>query len=81
MAGVGLADIADLLGHKDLATTRIYAKVQQEHVRTVIGMLTGLVPTAVGFAPLPVVENKELNGFRLPHDPPNPHESLGRDTY
>jgi hypothetical protein len=28
MAGVSLADIADLLGHKDLATTQIYAKVQ-----------------------------------------------------
>ena len=46
MAGVSLADIADLLGHKDLATTQIYAKVQQEHLRTVIGKLTGLVPAA-----------------------------------
>ena len=46
MAGVSLADIADLLGHKDLATTQIYAKVQQEHLRTVIGKLTGLVPRA-----------------------------------
>jgi site-specific recombinase XerD len=44
MAGVSLADIADLLGHKDLATTQIYAKVQQEHLRTVVGKLTGLVP-------------------------------------
>ena len=44
MAGVSLADIADLLGHKDLATTQIYAKVQQEHLRAVIGKLTGLVP-------------------------------------
>src|SRR5881628_1290577 len=46
MAGVSLADIADLLGHKDLATTQIYAKVQQEHLRTVVGKLTGLVPVA-----------------------------------
>jgi integrase len=46
MAGVSLADIADLLGHKDLATTQIYAKVQQEHLRTVIGKLTGLLPAA-----------------------------------
>ena len=46
MAGVSLADIADLLGHKDLATTQIYAKVQQEHLRSVIGKLTGLVPAA-----------------------------------
>jgi integrase len=46
MAGVSLADIADLLGHKDLATTQIYAKVQQEHLRTVVGKLTGLLPAA-----------------------------------
>ena len=46
MAGANLADIADLLGHKDVATTQIYAKVQQEHLRTVIGKLTGLVPAA-----------------------------------
>jgi DNA-binding transcriptional MerR regulator len=46
MAGVSLADIADLLGHKDLATTQIYAKVQQEHLRSVIGKLTGLLPAA-----------------------------------
>jgi hypothetical protein len=44
MAGVSLADIADLLGHKDLATTQIYAKVQ--HLRSVVGKLTGLVPGA-----------------------------------
>ena len=42
MAGVNLADIADLLGHKDLATTQIYAKVQQEHLRNVISKLTPL---------------------------------------
>ena len=29
----------------------------------------------VGFATLPDVENKELKAFRLPHDPPDPHES------
>jgi hypothetical protein len=27
------------------------------------------------------VENKELKGFRLPHDPQDPLESPGRDTY
>jgi site-specific recombinase XerD len=43
MAGVSLADIGDLLGHKDLATTQIYAKVQQEHLRTMISKLTALV--------------------------------------
>ena len=46
MAGVNLADIADLLGHKDLATTQIYAKVQQEHLRNGFGKLTGLLPLA-----------------------------------
>jgi hypothetical protein len=39
MAGVSLADIADLLGHKDLATTQIYAKVHQEHLRMAIAKL------------------------------------------
>lgn len=43
MAGVSLADIADLLGHKDLATTQIYAKVQQEHLRSVIAKLGPIV--------------------------------------
>lgn len=44
MAGVSLADIADLLGHKDLATTQIYAKVHQEHLRKAVAKLTPLVP-------------------------------------
>jgi hypothetical protein len=35
----------------------------------------------VGFAPLPVAENKELKGFPLPHDPRDPVEDRGRDTY
>lgn len=39
MAGVSLADIADLMGHKDLATTQIYAKVHQQHLRTAVGKL------------------------------------------
>jgi integrase len=43
MAGVNLADIGDLLGHKDLATTQIYAKVQQEHLRNVVSKLTPLI--------------------------------------
>jgi integrase/recombinase XerD len=43
MAGASLADIGDLLGHKDLATTQIYAKVQQEHLRAVIAKLSPLV--------------------------------------
>ena len=50
MAGVNLADIADLLGHKDLATTQIYAKVQQEHLRTAITKLAPIV-TDVGNTP------------------------------
>src|SRR5260221_95889 len=46
MAGVNLADIADLLGHKDLATTQIYAKVQQDHLRAVIAKLAPVVAGA-----------------------------------
>ncbi|HLG56867.1 MAG TPA: tyrosine-type recombinase/integrase [Vicinamibacterales bacterium] len=44
MAGVSLADIADLMGHKDLATTQIYAKVQQEHLRKEVAKLAPLAP-------------------------------------
>jgi integrase len=40
MAGVPLADIADLLGHTNVGTTQIYAKVHQEHLRSVISKLT-----------------------------------------
>ena len=47
MAGVSLADIADLMGHKDLATTQIYAKVEQQHLRAVVSKLTPLVPVEV----------------------------------
>ena len=47
MAGVSLADIADLMGYKDLATTQIYAKVEQEHLRSVASKLTPLVPMEV----------------------------------
>jgi integrase len=43
MAGVNLADIGDLLGHRDLATTQIYAKVQQEHLRKMVSKLTPLI--------------------------------------
>lgn len=38
-SGTSLADIADLLGHKDLATTQIYAKVQREHLEKQVGRL------------------------------------------
>jgi site-specific recombinase XerD len=43
MAGVNLADIGDLLGHRDLATTQIYAKVQQDHLRKMVSKLTPLI--------------------------------------
>ena len=35
----------------------------------------------VGFEPLPTIESKQLKRFGLPHDPPDPHESPGGDTY
>lgn len=47
MAGANLADIGDLLGHKDLATTQIYAKVQQDHLRSVASKLKTLVGEVV----------------------------------
>jgi site-specific recombinase XerD len=48
MAGASLADIGDLLGHADLATTQIYAKVQQEHLRAVISRLKPLIAEVEG---------------------------------
>ncbi len=46
MAGVSLADIADLMGHRDLSTTQIYAKVVQEHLRKAAAKLTPLAELA-----------------------------------
>jgi integrase/recombinase XerD len=43
MAGVSLADIADLMGHRDVSTTQIYAKVVQEHLRLAAAKLAPLV--------------------------------------
>jgi hypothetical protein len=34
------------LGHRDLATTQIYAKVQQDHLRQIISKLSPLVSDA-----------------------------------
>jgi hypothetical protein len=44
MAGVPLAHIADLMGHRDLKTTQIYAKVEVEHLREAVSRLSSLVP-------------------------------------
>jgi integrase len=44
MAGVPLPEIADLMGHKDLATTQIYAKVHITHLREAVSRLSPLVP-------------------------------------
>jgi hypothetical protein len=65
MAGVSLADIADLLGHKDLATTQIYAKVQHEHLPSVIGKLTGLLPAA---------EESDASPKRVTHGDQSPND-------
>jgi site-specific recombinase XerD len=66
MAGVSLADIADLLGHKDLATTQIYAKVQQEHLRTAISKLTPMVIDATAVPPAqPVTEPHKASSPRV----------------
>ena len=48
MAGVPLAHIADLMGHKDLAITQIYAKVEVEHLREAVSRLSPLVPEGEG---------------------------------
>ena len=43
MAGVPLANIADLMGHRDLATTQIYAKVEIGHLREAVSRLSPLL--------------------------------------
>lgn len=48
MQGVSLADIGELLGHADLASTQIYAKVYQEYLRGVVTKLTPLMGTDAG---------------------------------
>lgn len=53
MAGVSLADIADLMGHKDLATTQIYAKVHQEHLRAAVTRITPLTDGLTSITPAP----------------------------
>jgi integrase len=68
MAGASLADIADLLGHKDLATTQIYAKVHQEHLRNVIAKLTPVVIDTIGITEPdltaePGPENRAVRGL------------------
>jgi site-specific recombinase XerD len=59
MAGVSLADIADLLGHKDIATTQIYAKVHQEHLRTAVAKLTHMVPERATASPKQIAGSPE----------------------
>lgn len=79
MAGVALADIADLLGHKDLATTQIYAKVHQEHLRTAIAKMNPLASTAgSSTATLPSAiepsDRSEVNRSPV-HSPEHPDNS------
>ena len=62
MTGVSLADIADLLGHKDLATTEIYAKVLQEHLRSAVSKLTPLVTPST----IPIEDRQAASGPTLP---------------
>jgi hypothetical protein len=50
---------------EDLATTQIYAKVQQEHLRTVIGKLTGLLPAA---------KSSDASLKRVTHADPNSND-------
>jgi len=43
MAGVPLANIADLMGHKDLAITQIYARVEMAQLRDAVSRLSPLI--------------------------------------
>jgi integrase/recombinase XerD len=64
MAGVPLANIADLMGHRDLATTQIYAKVQMEHLRSDVSRLSPLAPDVSLKCVTPSVSG-ERNGRKL----------------
>jgi integrase len=66
MAGVNLADIADLMGHKDLGTTQIYAKVQHEHLRAVVSRLAPVVSDDATPPPKSIAQS---SGVRLSDDP------------
>jgi integrase/recombinase XerD len=44
MAGVPLPNIADSMGHRDLKTTQIYARVEVEHLRAALAHLGPLLP-------------------------------------
>lgn len=74
MAGVNLADIADLMGHKDLATTQIYAKAHQEHLRAAVAKLKPIdvEPTT------PRLETQANDQTRLLVDPPPSRRLLDR---
>jgi integrase-like protein len=65
MAGVSRADIADLMGHKDLATTQIYAKVEQQHLRSVVTKLTALVPTDASLKCVTRRTNEQVDDGKL----------------
>ena len=67
----------------DLLLVKFFAEAKKmRHSDASLSLAVGYgMAERVGFAPLPVVENKELKGFLLAHDPLDTHESLGRDTY
>ncbi len=67
MAGTSLADIADLMGHKDLATTQIYAKVEQTHLRSIVSRLSPLVLDQVApkSGPQSILEENRKNNLLL----------------
>jgi hypothetical protein len=48
---------------------------------SVLFLIVWRLAERVGFETLPDIENKELKGVPVPHDPPDPHESPGRDTF
>jgi Phage integrase family len=62
MAGVPLANIADLMGHKDLATTQIYAKVEMAQLRDAVSRLSSLAlsPETVTCGPLEGGRSRKL---------------------
>jgi hypothetical protein len=83
----------NLVPHVDGGTLRRGASVQplqQNPERSaaflsiqqyILFIFNNLLAERVGFAPVLSVGNKELKGLLLPHDPPDPLENRGGDTY
>ncbi len=81
MANVPLADIGDLMGHRDQKTTAIYAKVQMEHLREAIGKISPLAPRRAPKLPSEAVDVSLKCVTRADSEEDRGRKSGGEGTY